>query len=76
MKPLKIHLISWVCYAASLKIKPNDPLKLIFESINWDFIYSLTDPLYANYGVTPYDPVSLFKANWPSTLAKPGPTGI
>ena len=62
MKPQKNHLISWVCYAASLKIKPNDPLKLIFESIHWDFIYSLTDPLYANYGVTPHDPVSLFKA--------------
>lgn len=62
MQNSKNRLISIFTYAASLKIKDNDPLKLIFESIDWSFIYDYASPFYAGYGSPPYDPVSLFKA--------------
>lgn len=53
---------SFVTYEASLKLDPNDPIKQIFDSIDWSFIYSLVEDKYSDSGASGFDPVSLFKA--------------
>ncbi len=42
--------------------KINDPVKQIFDKINFDFIYNLVKDKYSKKGCDGYDPVSLFKA--------------
>lgn len=55
--------LSFAVFDASYKIKSDDPIKIIFDNVNWDFIYDLVAPVYSKHsGVDAYDPVSLFKA--------------
>ncbi|MCJ7657083.1 MAG: transposase, partial [Candidatus Atribacteria bacterium] len=62
MKKAKGRQLSFITYEASQKIKKNDPLKIIFESIDWSFIYPVIKDKYATGRELVYDPVSLFKA--------------
>ena len=32
--------LTFTTYEASLKLKPNDPTKIIFDNIDWSFIHS------------------------------------
>jgi hypothetical protein len=62
MKKAKSRQLSFITYEASQKIKKDDPLKIIFESINWSFIYPIIKDKYTTDRELIYDPVSLFKA--------------
>jgi len=62
MKKAKGRQLSFITYEASRKIKKNDPLKIIFESIDWGFIYPIIKDKYTTERELVYDPVSLFKA--------------
>ena len=62
MKKVKGRQLSFIIYEASQKIKKDDPLKIIFESIDWSFIYPIIKDKYATGRELVYDPVSLFKA--------------
>ena len=54
--------LTFTTYEASLKLNRNDPIKIIFDNIDWSFIYSLARGKYSTQGAEGYDPVSLFKA--------------
>lgn len=54
--------LTFTTYEASLKLRPNDTTKLIFDKIDWAFIYGLVDSRYSPLGADGYDPISLFKA--------------
>jgi len=56
--------LTFTTYEASLKLKPNDPTKTIFDHIDWSFIHSLVQNKYSGLpqGAEGYDPISLFKA--------------
>jgi transposase len=56
--------LTFTTYEASLKLKPNDPIKVIFEHINWSFVHHLVKDKYSALpqGADGYDPISLFKA--------------
>ncbi len=54
--------LTFTTYEASLKLKPNDPTKIIFDSIGWSFIHPLVNGKYSPQGAESYDPISLFKA--------------
>lgn len=56
------HQFSFSTYEAYKKIKKNDPLKIIFESIDWSFIDCLLEGRYYDKKELVYSPVSLFKA--------------
>lgn len=43
-------------------IPPDDPLKTLFQLINFSFIYDLVKNKYTHKGRKGYDPISLFKA--------------
>jgi len=62
MKKKKSRQLSFITYEASQKIKKNDPLKIIFESIDWSFIYPIIKDKYLSGRELIYDPLSLFKA--------------
>ncbi len=62
MKKAKGRQLSFTTYEASQKIKKDDPLKIIFESIDWSFIYPIIKDKYTTDRELVYDPVSLFKA--------------
>jgi transposase len=62
MKNAKGRQLSFTTYEASQKIKKDDPLKVIFESIDWGFIFPLIKDKYTSGRELVYDPVSLFKA--------------
>jgi len=62
MKKTKGRQLSFTTYEASQKIKKDDPLKVIFESIDWSFIFPLIKDKYTSGRELVYDPVSLFKA--------------
>lgn len=62
MKKAKDRQLSFITYEASQKIKKDDPLKIIFESIDWSFIYPIIKDKYTTNRELVYDPVSLFKA--------------
>ncbi len=62
MKKAKGQQLSFITYEASRKIKKDDPLKIIFESIDWSFIYPVIKDKYTTDRELVYDPVSLFKA--------------
>lgn len=53
---------SFSTYEAYKKIKKNDPLKIIFESIDWSFINPLVNERYSSEKELIYTPISLFKA--------------
>jgi len=53
---------SFSTYEAYKKIKKNDPLKIIYESIDWSFIDPMLDGCYFGKKELLYSPVSLFKA--------------
>ncbi len=52
---------SFSTYEAYKKIKKNDPLKLIYESVDWSFIEPLLKERYHDNKELVYSPVSLFK---------------
>jgi len=54
--------LTFTTYEASLKLKPNDPTKIIFDNIDWSFIHSLVSGKYSPQGAEGYDPIPLFKA--------------
>ena len=54
--------LTFTTYEASLKLRPNDPIKIIFDNIDWSFIHSLVKGRYSPQGAEGYDPISLFKA--------------
>lgn len=54
--------LTFTTYEASLKLNPNDPTKIIFDSITWSFVHSLAKGKYSTQGVEGYDRISLFKA--------------
>lgn len=62
MKKAKGRQLSFITYEALQKIKKDDPLKIIFESIDWSFIYPIIKDKYATDRELVYDPVALFKA--------------
>ena len=56
--------LTFTTYEASLKLKPNDPIKIIFDNIDWSFIHPLVKDKYSDLpqGAEGYDPISLYKA--------------
>jgi len=56
--------LTFTTYEASLKLKPSDPIKAIFDNIDWSFIHPLAKDRYSSspQGAEGYDPISLFKA--------------
>ena len=54
--------LTFTTYEASLKLKPNDPIKVIFDNIDWSFIHPLVKDKYSPQGADGYEPISLFKA--------------
>jgi len=62
MKKTKGRQLSFITYEALQKIKKDDPLKIIFESIDWAFINPLIKDKYTTDRELVYDPVSLFRA--------------
>lgn len=62
MKNKKKRQLSFTTYEAYKKIKKNDPLKIIFESMDWSFIYPLIKDKYITGKGLVYNPVTLFKA--------------
>lgn len=53
--------ISFAMYEATVKFA-KDPMKLLFDNINFSFIYPLVQPFYKPGGRCSFDPVSIFKA--------------
>ena len=43
------------------RIKPNDPLNIIFDLMDWSFIPPLVEKFYSPQGNEAYNPVSIFK---------------
>jgi len=54
--------LTFATYEASLKLNRNDPIKIIFDNIDWSFIHPLVSHKYSPEGADGYDPISLFKA--------------
>jgi len=54
--------LTFTTYEASLKLNPGDPIKIIFDNIDWSFIHRLVGGRYSPKGAEGYDPISLFKA--------------
>jgi hypothetical protein len=56
--------LTFTTYEASLKLKSDDPTKIIFDRIDWSFIHPLVKDKYSPLpqGADGYDPISLFKA--------------
>ncbi len=54
--------LTFTTYEASLKLKVNDPTKIIFDNIDWSFSHPLVSGKYSPQGAEGYDPISLFKA--------------
>ena len=54
--------LTFTTYEASLKLSPNDPVKVIFDNIDWFFIHPLVKDKYSPQGADGYEPISLFKA--------------
>ena len=53
--------LSFAMYEASVKFA-KDPMKKLFDAIDFSFIYDLVRPFYREGGRESFDPVSLFKA--------------
>jgi hypothetical protein len=56
--------LTFTTYEASLKLNPKDPIKIIFNNIDWSFIHPLGRERYKvpPQGADGYDPISLLKA--------------
>jgi len=54
--------LSFTVYEARLKLSKTDPIKIIFDNINFSFIYDLVKDKFTSKTYDGYDPVSLFKA--------------
>ena len=56
--------LTFTTYETSLKLKSNDPTKVIFDHIDWSFIHPLVKDKYSTLpqGADGYDPISMFKA--------------
>jgi len=54
--------LSFTVYEARLKLSPNDPIKIIYDNINFSFIYDLVKDKFTSKTYDGYDPVSLFRA--------------
>ena len=56
-------LSSWVIHSlTNLKLKHDDPIKVCFDGIKWEHIFSRCFHLYSDIGAPAYNPVSMFKA--------------
>ncbi|OYD16138.1 hypothetical protein CH333_04110, partial [candidate division WOR-3 bacterium JGI_Cruoil_03_44_89] len=53
--------LSFALLRAVQKIKPDDPLKIVFDFIDWSFIPPLVEKFYSSQGNEAYNPVSIFK---------------
>ena len=55
--------LTFTTYEASLRLNPNDPIKVVFDNIDWFFIHPLVKERYklSPQGAIGYDPISLFK---------------
>ena len=55
--------LTFTTYEASLKLKPDDPIKVIFDTIDWSFVHPLVQGKYSKtaQGADGYDPISLLK---------------
>lgn len=62
MKKNRKQQFSFSTYEAYQKIKKNDPLKMVYESIDWSFINPLIQDCYQSGKDLIYSPISLFKA--------------
>jgi len=47
--------LTFTTYEASLKLKPKDLTKIIFDNIDWSFIHPLVNPRYSPQGAEGYD---------------------
>ena len=56
--------LTFTTYEASLKLKPDDPIKVIFDTIDWSFVHPLVQGNYSKtaQGADGYDPLSLLKS--------------
>ncbi len=54
--------LNFVDLKISSLIPSNDPLKVLFETVDFSFIYDLLKDKYTNEGPKGYDPQALFKA--------------
>lgn len=54
--------LTFATYEASQKLRWNDPIKIVFDNIDWSFIHPLVKDRYSPQGADGYDPISLFKA--------------
>lgn len=59
-----VNQLTFATYEASLKLSTNDPVKIIFDNIDWSFIHPLVRKRYkySSQGADGYDPISLLKA--------------
>ncbi|MEA2021198.1 MAG: transposase [Candidatus Caldatribacteriota bacterium] len=62
MSNQKKRQLSFITYEAYKKIKKDDPIKILFESINWSFISPLIKDTYPANRELVYDPIALFKS--------------
>jgi transposase len=63
MKFKSESLPSQVIHAVTtMKVRPDDPLRVYFDHIDWGVIPALTDTLYAEDGASAYDPIAMYKA--------------
>jgi hypothetical protein len=58
----KANQLTFTTLEATFKMRPNDPIKVMFDSIDWSFIHTMVSPRYSNHGDEGYDPIALFKA--------------
>ncbi|MFW6149324.1 MAG: hypothetical protein ACOC6D_05665, partial [Atribacterota bacterium] len=61
-KNSKKSQFSFSTYEAYKKIRKNDPLKIVFESVDWSLVNPLLEGHYSSKKELVYSPVSLFKA--------------
>src|SRR4030065_155751 len=54
--------LTFATYEATIKLNRDDPIKIIFDNIDWSFIHPLVSHKYSPQGADGYDPISLFKA--------------
>lgn len=62
MKNKKNRQLSFTTYEASTKMKKDDPLQIIFKTIDWSFIAPLLRDKYVSKKELTYEPESLFRA--------------
>jgi transposase len=58
----KANQLTFATYEASRKLKANDPIRTIFDKLDWSFIHPLLKDKYSTQGSDGYNPISLYKA--------------